>query len=42
MPGSVNGIPYGIVNETSVIKYTVQGKEKVLSVNDVIRNSTRD
>lgn len=39
---TVNGIPYGMVNETSVIKYTVQGKEKVLSVNDVIRNRARD
>jgi hypothetical protein len=35
---TVNGIPYGTVNETSVIRYSVQGNKKHLSVNGEKRN----
>jgi hypothetical protein len=38
---TVNGIPYGTVSATSVVKYTVQDKEKTLSVDGVIRTPAR-
>jgi hypothetical protein len=34
---TLNGVPYGTVGATSVVKYTVQDKEKTLSVDGVIR-----
>jgi hypothetical protein len=34
---TLNGVPYGTVSATSVVKYTVQDKEKTLSVDGVIR-----
>jgi hypothetical protein len=34
---TLNGVPHGTVSATSVVKYTVQDKEKTLSVDGVIR-----
>ncbi|MDB5839319.1 MAG: hypothetical protein JWQ23_1271 [Herminiimonas sp.] len=34
---TVNGVPYGTVNETSVVKYTVRDGEKLLLVDGVPR-----
>lgn len=34
---SVNGLPYGEVGDKSVIRYTVKGKNKTLTVDGVVR-----
>lgn len=38
---TVNGVSYGPVNEQSVVKYTVRGNVKTLSVDGVIRKPVR-
>jgi|GEM_PF-3406400 len=35
---TVNGMPYGEVQDKSVIRYTAKGKEKTLTVDGVARN----
>lgn len=34
---TVNGLPYGEVGDKSVIRYTVKGKDKTLTVDGVVR-----
>jgi hypothetical protein len=38
---TVNGAPYGRVNEDSVVTYTVRGSERILSVDGVVRKPER-
>ncbi|MDB5761784.1 MAG: hypothetical protein JWQ21_779 [Herminiimonas sp.] len=34
---TINGVSYGTVNDTSVIRYSVRNNEKVLSVDGIVR-----
>lgn len=34
----VNGVPYGNVDDTSIVKYVASGKKKTLTVNGVPRH----
>lgn len=34
---SINGVPYGTVDKTSAIKYSVQGDKKTLTVDGIVR-----